>query len=176
MVLLARGRYGEARELMDEIMPLARGLGGNEFLSLGLFLETNLERARGNLNAARQAISEAADMVLETPTVWHVAVILDAAAHLLPKERVDELLDRVRPAATDPSFEVMVAEAEGLLSGDAERFKRAAEIYVSLEMPYAEARCRLEAGELDRAREIIDRFDLREGPLGARLRELEAQG
>jgi adenylate cyclase len=174
MALLARGRYGEARELMDEIMPLARGLGGNEFLSLGLLLEANLEWARGNLNAGRQAISEAADMVLETPTVWHVAVILSTAAHLLPKERVEALLERVRPAEQDPAFEVLVAEAEGVLSGDAERFKRAAEIYASLEMPYAEARCRLEAGELDRAREIMDRFGLHEGPLGTRLRQLEA--
>jgi len=175
MALLARGKYPEARELMDEILPLARGLGGNEFLSLGLLLEANLERARGNLNAARQAIAEAADMVLETPTVWHVAVILDAAAHLLPKERVEELLDRVRPAARDPSFAVLVAEAEGVLSGEPERFRTAADIYASLEMPYGEARCRLEAGELDRARELIDRYGLQDGPLGARLRELEAR-
>jgi tetratricopeptide (TPR) repeat protein len=175
MVMLARGRYDEARELMDEIMPLARGLGGNEFLTLGLLLEANLERARGNLNAARQAIAEAADMVLETPTVWHTGVILGTAASLLPPERVRGLIERVRPAAKDPAFEVMVAEAEGLLSGDPERFKRAAEIYVSLEMPYAEARCRLEAGELDRARDLIDRLGLHEGPLGARLRELEAR-
>jgi adenylate cyclase len=176
MALLARGRYGEARELMDEVMPLARGLGGNEFLSLGLLLEANLEWARGNLNAGRQAISEAADMVLETPTIWHVAVILSTAARLLPRERVENLLDRVRPAAKDPAYEVMVAEAEGILSGDATRFKRAAEIYASLEMPYAEARCRLEAGEIDRAREIIDRYGLQDGPLGSRLRELEARG
>jgi tetratricopeptide (TPR) repeat protein len=175
LALLPRGRYEEARELMDEILPLARGLGGNEFLTLGLLLEAKLEQARGNLNAARQAITEAADMVLETPTVWHVAAILETAARLLPKERVQELLNRVRPGAEDPAFEVMVAEAEGLLSGDAERLKRAAEIYSSLEMPYAEARCRLEAGELDRAREIIERYGLQEGPLGARLRELEGR-
>jgi CheY-like chemotaxis protein len=175
MVMLARGRYREARELMDEIMPLARCLGGNEFLSLGLLLEANLEWARGNINAGRQAISEAADMVSETPTIWHVAVILSTAAHLLPRARVEKLLERVRPAANDPAFEVMVAETEGVLSGDAERFQRAAEIYLSLEMPYAEARCRLETGELDRAREIIDRFGLKDGPLGARLQALEPQ-
>jgi tetratricopeptide (TPR) repeat protein len=175
IALVARGKYEEARELMDELLPLARGLGGNEFLALGLLLETNLERARGNLNAARQAIAEAADMVLETPAVWHVAIILEAAARLLPKERVEKLLDRVRPAATDPSFQALVAEAEGLLSGDRERFERAAEIYASLEMPYAEARCRLEAGELDRAREIIERYGLGDGPLGGRLRELETR-
>jgi adenylate cyclase len=175
MALMARGRYEEARELMDEVLPLARGLGGNEFLALGLLLESDLERARGNLNAARQAIAEAADTVFQTPTVWHKALILESAARLLPKERVQELLDQVRPAVTDSSFEALVAEAEGLLSGDAERFKRAAEIYASLEMPYAEARCRLEAGELDRAREIIDRYALHDGPLGTRLRELEAR-
>ena len=114
-------------------------------------------------------------MVLETPTVWHTAAILETAARLLPKERVEELLERVRPAAEDSAFEVMVAEAEGLLSRDSGRFKRAAEIYASLEMPYAEARCLLEAGELDRARQIIDRYGLGEGPLGARLNELEAR-
>jgi len=175
MALLARGKYEEARELMDEVLPLARGLGGNEFLAWGLLLESNLERARGNLNSARRAIAEAADIVFETPTVWHKALILESAARLLPQERVEELLDQVRPAAKDPSFEVLVAEAEGLLSGHRERLRRAAEIYASLEMPFAEARCRLEAGELDQARELIDRFGLRDGPLGARLRELEAR-
>jgi hypothetical protein len=44
-----------------------------------------------------------------------------------------------------------------------------------MERPYEEAACRLEAGELDRARELIDRYGLGEGPLGARLRKLEAE-
>ena len=39
-------------------------------------------------------------------------------------------------------------------------------------MPYEEGRCQLEAGDLARARELINRFRLEKGPLGKRLNEL----
>jgi len=48
----------------------------------------------------------------------------------------------------------------------------AARHYADMKMPYQEARCRLEAGELGSAREIMTRFRLEKGPLGARLNEL----
>jgi hypothetical protein len=67
-----------------------------------------------------------------------------------------------------------VDEAEGVLHGDRERFAKAAEIYRSFELPYQEARCRLEAGDLDRAGQLIRRFGLENGPLGSRLREIES--
>jgi hypothetical protein len=39
-------------------------------------------------------------------------------------------------------------------------------------MPYQEARCRLEAGELERARELVDGFGLGAGPVGVQLKAL----
>jgi len=171
--LLPRGRYEEAREIMDEIVPIARGLGGNEFLALCLRLEAELELARGNINAARLAIQEALDVVLATPAVWHVLELLLPTAQLLP-ERAEALLERVRPAVRDPAFQATVEEAEGVLYGDRDRFARAADIYRSFDVSYREARCRLESGDLDRARELIRRFGLENGPLGARLREIES--
>ena len=63
---------------------------------------------------------------------------------------------------------------QGWLEGDPASFARAAELYGSLELPYEEARCRMEAGDGDRARELVTRFGLEHGPLGARLRELES--
>ena len=74
----------------------------------------------------------------------------------------------------DPAFQAILDEVEGVLHGDRDRFAQAAEIYRSFELPYQEARCRLEAGDLDRARELIRRFGLENGPLGARLRGLES--
>ncbi|MBI2237463.1 MAG: hypothetical protein HYU54_02930, partial [Actinobacteria bacterium] len=153
-----KGRYDEARAVMDDILPLARGLGGAEFLSLTLNLEAELEWARGNVAAARQAMVEAADVVLATPTVWHVIPLLALAARLLPPERVRELLDRVRPAIQDPSWEAVFTEAEAVLEADQARFALAADLYASLELPYQEAGCRLEAGELERAAEIIGKL------------------
>jgi adenylate cyclase len=173
--LIPRGRYEEARQIMDEIVPIARGLGGNEFLALCLRLESELEAARGNLNAAKQAVEEALDVVLATPAVWHLLELLVPTADLLP-ERARDLLDRVRPAVRDPAFQAKVDEAEGVLLADRDRFARAADVYRSFGMPYREARCRLEAGDLDLARQLIKRFGLENGPLGARLRKLEAAG
>ncbi|MGH2818927.1 MAG: adenylate/guanylate cyclase domain-containing protein [Actinomycetota bacterium] len=46
---------------------------------------------------------------------------------------------------------------------------RAAELYASLELPYEEARCRIGAGQLEGAQEIVDRYGLANGPLGALL-------
>jgi hypothetical protein len=39
-------------------------------------------------------------------------------------------------------------------------------------MPYQQARCLLEVGDLGRARELIARFRLEKGPVGMRLNEL----
>jgi hypothetical protein len=65
-----------------------------------------------------------------------------------------------------------VAEAEAWLSRTPQAFAEAARHYAALKMPYEEARCQLEAGDLERARDLITRFRLEKGPLGARLNEL----
>jgi hypothetical protein len=167
--LTATGRLDEGRELADEVSRIVRGLGGNEFFAVALRIEAELERARGNLNAARAALEEAVEVVLEAPTFEHVRTLLVPAATLLPRQRAEELLERVRPAVQDPSGQARVTEAEAILSGDRERFASAADLYASLELPYEEARCRLEAGDIERAGELIERFGLQNGPLGARL-------
>ncbi len=173
-VALRRGRLEEARAVVDEVLPLARGLGGAEFLSMLLNREAELEHARGNLASARQAAEEAAELVTSVPALSHLIDLLPVAARVLPEDGVGALLDRVRPHLRDSSWEAVVAEAEGWLRGDPSSFARAAELYGSLELPYEEARCRLEAGDVDRARDVIKKFGLENGPLGPRLRELES--
>ena len=173
-VALRKGRLEEARTLLDETLPAARGLGGAEFLALMLVRAAELELARGNLASARQAAEEAAQEVMSVPAVSHVVDLLPVASRVLPSDRVFELVDRVRPHARDPSWQAALAEAEAWVNRDTARFATAAELYGSLELPYEEARCRLESGHLDRARELIKRFGLEKGPLGARLRELES--
>jgi tetratricopeptide (TPR) repeat protein len=175
-VATRRGRLDEARAVLDEVLPLSRGLGGAEFLGLMLTMEVELEQARGNLAAALQAAEEAVDVVTSVAAISHAVDLLPVAARVLPEDRVLALLDRVRPYVRDPSWEAATAQAEGWVGRGSSRFGHAAELYRSLELPYEEALCRLEAGDLDRAREIIKRFGLENGPLGTRLRELESAG
>ncbi|HJP65820.1 MAG TPA: adenylate/guanylate cyclase domain-containing protein [Actinomycetota bacterium] len=169
---MRRGRYDDARRVLDEFLPLARGLGGTEFLLQALAREVELEWDRGNLAAAAQSLAEAVDIVLESSTVVHTLYVLVLAA-ALGARRMSELLDRVRDRGHAPIFHASLAEAEAWLSKDQRRFAEAADLYASLELPYQEARAALEAGELDRAGSIIKRFGLEDGPLGARLRELQ---
>ena len=62
IALTRLGRYQEARAQLDELVPLARGIGGSEFLARVLHEEAELELARGNEAAARQAIREAIEV------------------------------------------------------------------------------------------------------------------
>jgi hypothetical protein len=56
-----------------------------------------------------------------------------------------------------------------LAHGDPEHLREAADLYESIGLTYEAARCLIDAGELDRARELVERFGLGEGPLGAAL-------
>jgi len=170
-LLTRKGRHDEAGRLMEEVIAAARGLGGSQFLSQALGVQAHLERARGNLATARQAIEEAVAIVLTTTSISDRLPILVPAAMLAP-DRLEALAGPVRPGATDPGFGALLLEADAILSGDPNRFAEAADRYASLEMPYQEARCGLEAGRLDRASEIVRRFGLENGPVGSRLQEL----
>jgi class 3 adenylate cyclase/tetratricopeptide (TPR) repeat protein len=170
-VAIRKGRFDDARRVMDELLPLARGLGGTEFLMQALAVEAELEWSRGNLAAAGQSLAEAVDIVLESSTVIHTLYVLALAA-ALKAERVAEVLERVRGRGHDAVFAGALAEAEGWLSSDRDRFAQAADLYASLELPYQEARAAIEAGQLDRAGAIINKFGLENGPLGARFHEL----
>ena len=171
-VLVRTGRYEEALQLLDEILPLARQVGGTELLEPILIAQAELEEGRGNLAAARQSLSEASRLVLATPAVAHWFRTVVPAARLMTRREAEDVLERVRRYATHPGFRARVVEAEATLARDPDRFRKAAEQYGELELPYPEARCRLECGDLERAREIVDKLGLQDGPLGARLREL----
>jgi class 3 adenylate cyclase/tetratricopeptide (TPR) repeat protein len=175
-VALRRGRYDDARQIRDEILPLARGLGGAEFLGGTLAIVAWLEHSMGNLASARQAIEEAVGICFATPAREHWLRVLPAAARMLPPVEVAALLDRAHGSAATPMAEARLAEAEGLARRDGEASHRAADIYRSMQMPYEEARCRLDAQELGRARELIDAYGFGDGPLGCALRDAEAGG
>jgi hypothetical protein len=67
-----------------------------------------------------------------------------------------------------------IAEAEAWVNRSPQAFTAAADRYADMKMPYEEARCRLEAGEVDGARAIIRRLGIEQGPLGQRLSQLGA--
>jgi hypothetical protein len=156
------------------VAPLARRVGGADFLGRFLILEAELEEALGNRAAARQVIEEAFDLVFSRPAVLHQLWVLPTGARLLPAEQVQGLLDLARSEVRHPAMEAPIRAAEAELSGDPSAFLHAADLYATVGIPYEEARYRLEAGDLDRARELIERFGLQDGPLGARLGELTA--
>lgn len=171
-VLTRQGRYAQARLLVDEAIPLARRIGGGEFLTPALVVEASLDEAQGNIASARQILGEAINIVLATPSLIHLAPPLAPGARLLPADRVKPVVERARPASGSPMVAAAVAEAEAWLSRTPAAFTEAARQYADMKMPYQEARCRLEAGNLGRARELIAQFRLEKGPLGARLNEL----
>ena len=171
-LLIRQGRYAQARGLIDECMPLARRIGGAEFLTPALVIEAALDQALGSTASARQILGEAIDIVLATPSMVHLAPPLAAGARLLPPERISPLLERARSSSGNPAMTAAVAEAEAWQARTPVSFAEAAQRYAEMKTPYQEARCQLEAGNLERAQELITRFRLEKGPLGTRLNEL----
>lgn len=171
---IRQGRYAQARTLIDEALPLARRIGGAEFLTPALVIGASLDEALGSMASARQTLNEAIDIVLATPSVTHFVPTLAPAARLLAAERVKPIMERLRPASGNPLVAATIAEAEAWLGRDGAAFRRAAEMYATMKMVYEEARCQLEAGDLDRAQDLITRFGLEKGPVGARLAALTA--
>jgi adenylate cyclase len=163
------GRYEEARAQFDELLPFARGLGGSEFLARLLADEAELELARGNEASARQAIREATQIALANPSRVHPVLLLPSAARLLPADEIAPLLERVDDLSACAAWDAMRAEAIGTVGGDRHRLREAARLYRECELPYECARCLLDAGELEQARELIERHGFGSGPLGARL-------
>lgn len=164
--LLRRGRYQEAREQLDEILPIARLIGGSMFHPVPLLLEAELQETIGNRAAARQAVTEAFDAVISTTSTADLYRVAVPVARLLP-ERLSELLDKAGRRTTNPAFRAPLLEAEGIAAGDSSRLRAAADLYAALGLPYQEARCRLASGDSQRASELIQRFHLGQGPLGA---------
>ena len=171
-LLIRQGRYPPARALADESVPLARRLGGAEFLAPALVIEASLDEASGTMASARQTLSEAIDIVLATPTVIHLVPLLAPCARLLPADRVNPAIERVRTVSGNPVAAAAIAEAQAWMQRTATAFSDAARHYLDMKTPYEEARCQLEAGNLERARELITGFRLEKGPLGTRFTEL----
>ena len=159
VLLEQRGEHQEARRLADELLPLARGIGGSEFLGQFLVIEANLELARGNAAAARQALKEAVEIVADEDTS-HLVPMLPTAARLLPSDEAAQLLERVRSLPSLPLNDAFRAEAEAVLTGDEERFRQAAVLYREVEMPFGEARCLAAAGDEGAAAEIYERLGI----------------
>jgi tetratricopeptide (TPR) repeat protein len=158
VVLLDRlGRQQEARAVADEMLPLARGIGGSEFLGQFLREEAELERSRGNDAAARQALREAVEIAVDEDVI-HVIPMLPTAARVLPREETERLIERVRDLPSTPLRDALRAEAEAVLTQDAGRFLEAAALYRDVEMPYEEARCLAAAGDADGAAAIYERL------------------
>jgi adenylate cyclase len=171
-VLIRQGRYAQARALIDECMPLARRIGGAEFLAPALVIEAGLDEAQGSVASARQILGEAIDIVLATPSLVHLAPPLASGARLLPPDRIKPVIDRARPGSGNPTVAAAVAEADAWLVRTPAAFAEAAHRYEDLKMPYQQARCLLQAGDLGGAGELIARFQLEKGPVGTRLNEL----
>ncbi|HEV8564189.1 MAG TPA: adenylate/guanylate cyclase domain-containing protein [Actinomycetota bacterium] len=170
-ILIRLGRYEECRQLLDDVLPPARRTGGSLFLSPVLMNDGELEEARGNIAAARQAISESVRVALSGSAVAHWFRPLVPAARLRVPEWA-EILERVRDRATNPSLQAPLTEAIALIERDVSLFAEAGDLYASIGLPYQEARCRLEAGDVERGRDIIVRLGLHGGPLSHRLKEL----
>jgi adenylate cyclase len=173
-LLTARGRYGEARALLDDVVPEARRVGGPLLFAHVLTVEAELEEARGNVAAARQAAAEAVDVVAADFSPVFAAPVVPAAVRLTPSETSRALVDKLRPHVAVPAFAAPVAEADGWLGGDAAQSARAADLHQSFGAVCDETRCRLNAGQRQRARDIIEGYGLEAGPLGRRWRETKA--
>jgi tetratricopeptide (TPR) repeat protein len=171
-MLLCRGDCDGARRFVDDAGGPARDLGDPEQLSVLLAVVAELEEACGNLEAARRAAATAVEVALATASLSFGAYVVVPAVRLLGAAGAGPILDRLRSLDDQPSFRAKLTEADALLSGDAALFARAADIYSSLGAALDEARCRLEAGDLERADELIVRCGVERGPLGARLAEL----
>jgi adenylate cyclase len=157
ILLSRRGSHEQARTLADEVVAVARGLGGSEFLGHALYEEAELEWARDNDASARQALREAVD-IAEEEDVWHIIPMLPAAARLLSRAEAEQLIERVRSLPSTPLTAALRAEAEAVLALDTDRFREAAGLYRDVGMPYEEARCLAAAGDDDAAKAIFERL------------------
>ncbi len=166
--LLRRGRYLECRSLLDEMLPMARRIGGTMFLCTIPVLEAELEDVLGNHATARRAATEAVASALDGSAVADWFLPLITAARLGSIEGFETLLAAARKHATYPALSAALAETEAVLSGGRAEFGLAAELYAELELPYQEMRCRLEAKDANAAKALINRFGLENSPVGSR--------
>lgn len=172
--LLRRGKYEEAKKRLEDMLPVTQRVGGGMFVAPARAIGTELEEARGNRASARLELRDALEVAMETPSLVHALHCVVPAARIAGRGAA-ALLDRLRGLPPHPSFAARLREAEGHLGAGTAAFLEAADLYAGLALPYEEIRCRLEAGQLDRAAVAIERFGVQDGPLGARLRDLASR-
>jgi tetratricopeptide (TPR) repeat protein len=171
--LTRRGEYASARTHLNELIPLARRFGGSLFFAPALAAQAELEQTQGNLVAAREAMRESLATCLATGAVAHATRVLGTAVRLLAEPECMSLVELTRRnASRHPSFQAHLSDADAVLSGDPEMFDSAAGQFRNLGLRYQEARCLLEARQLERAASMLKELGLEAGPLGARLAEL----
>jgi adenylate cyclase len=169
--LLRKGAYDDAKKRLDDMLPVTQRVGGGMFVAPARAIGTELEEARGNRASARLELRDAMEVAMQTPSLVHALHCVVPAARIAG-QGAGPLVQRLKDLPPHPSFASRLREADGYLGGGRGAFLEAADLYASLGLPYEEARCRLEAGQLERAAELIERFGLQDGPLGARLRDL----
>jgi hypothetical protein len=144
--------------MLEEVLPLARGVGSPEYLGALLEVMARLELARGNSASGRQAIRESMELV-SGAYAWELLLrVLPTFARLLPPDEVQPRLAGVPDLPPQSMIQARLAESDALLRGAAQLSRQAADLYREAELPYEEARCRVDAGELDRARELVEEY------------------
>jgi class 3 adenylate cyclase/tetratricopeptide (TPR) repeat protein len=175
--LLRRGRFDEARLVLNDALPLARGLGGMEFLARMLSIEAEMDDALSNPASAQSAAGEAVRVVLGTTSYGHWYWVLGKIARLLPRASIVSAIGLLSGISRNhPRFEAGMIELDAILHQDVARFSDAAMRYGALGLPYEQARCLLDSGELEHAETIVARLAIERGPLGRRLLGLRDAG
>lgn len=167
--LLRRGRYDESRRVLDDVLPLALGSTRQDISNIR-GLEATLEEARGNHAAARRAVAEVVTTMgdeISDNDLYALPVMV----RLLGRSPETERLLAHEATLQNDIDRARLAECEGWLTGDRDRFREAAEGYARLELPYQEARTLVQAEELERAAAIVERLGVENGPVGTALKE-----
>jgi hypothetical protein len=155
--------------VLEEFVPIAVGSNATMFACPLLVTASELEEAEGDLSAAQRFALDALELGGRSTAVAHWFSPLVRAARVGLTDELVELLTRARTRATFPLLRARLAEVEAVLAGDRALFTAAADRYHDLELPYDEARCRLDAGDLTAARELVRRFGFEPSPLGTHL-------
>jgi adenylate cyclase len=170
---LRTGRYDDAERMLQEILPRARRMAAPGFSGAVLVCWAELLEATGRTADAAEPLSELLALAPPGGPIQYRSWALVPASRIAPS-LAGGLIEELRERVDEPAKQVVLTEARGNLSGDRSAIHDAAEAYAVMGMPYQEARCRLEAGEIGRVRELADGFGLAAGPLGAKLDAVSA--
>ena len=165
------GRYLEAERMLDEMIPRGRRIAAVGFSGAMLVSWAELLGATGRASRAVDPLSELLQLApVGGPIQFRFWALVPASR--FSTSLAGPLIDELGGHIDEPAKAAVLKEAQGFVARDLASIHDAAEMYAAMGMPYQEARCRIDAGELERARELVDRFGLGAGPVGARLRSV----